>query len=136
MFRAVCSAMSARSRGKLFRMRKLLGLALLTAMSACAPKAVPVPVVTTPKFPDFITPTVPPALATTPAAAGEERGWRFLQTGDLRNAEREFSAAFQASPAFYPADTSLGYVELARKDADAALPHFERVLAEHADDVS
>jgi tetratricopeptide (TPR) repeat protein len=46
----------------------------------------------------------------------------------LKTAEREFSAALKGAPAFYPAETSLGWVELARKDAKAALPHFDRAL--------
>src|SRR5204862_4496611 len=62
------------------------------------------------------------------AAGDEERGWAFLQSGDLNDAEREFVAAMRTAPAFYPAETSLGYVALARKDAKAALPHFDRAL--------
>ena len=42
----------------------------------------------------------------------QERGWRFLQAGDLKSAEREFSTALKTAPAFYPAETALGYVEL------------------------
>ena len=66
----------------------------------------------------------------------QARGWAFLQTGDLKTAEREFTAALKTSPAFFPADTSLGYVELARKDAKAALPHFDRVVDQQAKDVA
>lgn len=104
--------------------------------AACGPKTVPLPVVTTPKYVDFIAPTVPPDLARTPAALNENRGWQFLQAGDLKNAEREFSTAVRLMPAFYPADAALGYVELARKDAKAALPHFDRVLEREPADVS
>src|SRR5580765_3776944 len=100
-------------RGKLFPMRKLL-LAALVCASACAPKTIPVPVVTAPKFPDYVRPAVPPALDNTVAAASASRGWAFLQAGELKTAEREFSAALKATPAFYPAETSLGWVELAR----------------------
>jgi tetratricopeptide (TPR) repeat protein len=113
-------------------------LAVVVFLSACAPKTVAVPVVTAPKFPDFIRPAVPPALAGSAADASASRGWAFLQTGDLRMAEREFAAALKMQPAFYPAETSLGYVELARKDARAALPHFDRALELNAmhDDVA
>jgi tetratricopeptide (TPR) repeat protein len=111
-------------------MRKLL-LAAVVFLSACAPKIVPAPVVTAPKFPDFMRPAVPPAMADSPAAASASRGWTFLQAGDLRTAEREFAAALKAAPAFYPAEASLGYVELARKDARAALPHFDHALELH-----
>ena len=120
---------------KIGLMRKLL-LAGVVLLSACAPKMVPAPVVIAPKFPDFMRPAVPPAMADSPAAASTSRGWAFLQGGDLKTAEREFAAALKTTPAFYPAETSLGYVELARKDARAALPHFDRALdlnAQHDD---
>ncbi len=108
-------------------MRKLL-FAALFVVSACAPKVVPVPVVTAPKYPEFREPAVPAALAGGPAAQSHARGWAFLQTGDLKTAERDFADALKTTPAFYPAETSLGYVELARKDPKAALPHFDRSL--------
>ena len=112
----------------------LLAAALL--MSACAPKIVPPPVVTAPRFPDFIRPTTPPAAASTAAAINADRGWAFLQNGDLKTAEHEFTAALKNDPGFYPAETSLGYLELARKDAKAALPHFDRALEAQTGDVS
>jgi tetratricopeptide (TPR) repeat protein len=106
----------------------------MAAASACAPKTVPAPlVVATPKFPDFLTPAVPPALVGSRAAQNQERGWRFLQAGDFENAKRELALALETAPAFYPADAALGYVELARKDATAALPHFDRALERQAD---
>lgn len=116
-------------------MRKLL-LAAAIAASACAPKIIPAPVVTTPKYPEFIRPTPPAPLARSAAAVNVDRGWAYLQTGDLKTAEREFAAALKNDPAFYPAETSLGYVELARKEAKAALPHFDRALDRQRDDVA
>jgi len=118
-------------------MRKLL-LVTLVFVSACAPKPAPAPMPTAPKFPDFMRPAVPAALAGGPAAASASRGWTLLQSGDLRAAEREFAAALKTMPAFFPAETSLGYLELARKDTKAALTHFDRALALNAlhDDVS
>jgi len=116
-------------------MRRCL-LVVVVLVSACAPKLAPAPVVTAPKFPDFMRPAVPAAYAGSVAAEGASRGWAFLQAGDFKNAERELSAALKAEPAFYPAETSLGYVELARKDAKAALAHFDRALElnpQHAD---
>jgi len=117
---------------------KTLLLFALVLLSACAPKVVPTPVVTAPKFPEFTRPAVPAAMADGPAAAAASRGWAFLQSGDFRTAEREFASALKAQPAFYPAETSLGYLELARKDAKAALPHFDRALELNGqkDDVS
>jgi tetratricopeptide (TPR) repeat protein len=116
-------------------MRRLL-LAALVVVSACAPKIVPPPAVTTPKFPEFVPPAVPPAFANTPAAINQSRGWAFLQNGDVKTAEHEFTAALKNDPKFYPAETSLGYVELARKDAKAALPHFDRALEQQRDELA
>ena len=119
-------------------LRRLALLALLTTVAACAPKTIPTPVVTAgaPRFPDFIAPVIPASLAGTPSAANQERGWQLLQAGDLKNAEREFGAALKLTPAFYPADAGLGYVELAREDAKAALPHFDRALERDAHQLS
>ena len=104
-------------------------LAVLVLSSACAPKAVvPAPVVAAPTFSEFMRPVVPDAMADSPAAAFASRGWAFLQAGDLRTAEHEFATALKTQPAFYPAETSLGYLELARQDAKAALPHFDRAI--------
>jgi tetratricopeptide (TPR) repeat protein len=116
-------------------MRRLL-LTLAVFISACAPAMVPAPVVTTPKFPDFVTPAVPLEFANTAAAINESRGWAFLQSGDLRTAEHEFMAALKNDARFFPAEISLGYLELARKDAKAALPHFDKVLEGRHDQVS
>lgn len=100
-------------------------------VAGCAAKApAPVPVVTAPKFPEFIRPAVPPAFANTDAASLQDRGWIFLQMGDLKSAEREFATALKAAPAFYPAEAALGYVELARKDPKAAVSRFDRALQE------
>src|SRR2546423_7938599 len=81
-----------------------------------------------PRFPQYVQPPIPAAFADSPAAAAYTRAWTFFQAGDLKTAEREFSGVLTAAPMFYPAETSLGYVELARKDPKAALPHFDRAL--------
>jgi tetratricopeptide (TPR) repeat protein len=115
-------------------MRKLGIVALLAVVGACAPKTIPVPAVfSAPKFPDFVEPVVPPELASTLAAASHNRGWSFLQAGDLKSAEREFGVALMSSGAFYPAEAALGYVAMARKDVKAALPHFDRALEQQRD---
>lgn len=117
--------------------RWLIALVLAAAASACTRTVmVTAPVVTTPKFPEFVRPTVPPALASTAGVYGYDRGWAFLQSGDLKSAEREFAVALKLTPAFYPAEASLGYVELARQDPKAALPRFDRALETHRNDVA
>ena len=108
---------------------KRLVVALAIVAGACAEKTVPLPNESATRFEDFIEPTVPSVFATSPSAiASETRGWRFLQAGDFRSAEREFELALKSVPAFFPAETGLGYLELAKKDAKAALPHFEKAL--------
>jgi tetratricopeptide (TPR) repeat protein len=111
---------------------KRLVVALAIVAGACAQKTVPLPNESATRFEDFVQPTIPQALSGYPAAiASQSRGWRFLQAGDFRSAEREFQLALRAAPQFYPSETSLGYLELARKDAKAALPHFEKALLEN-----
>jgi len=117
------------------RLRLYLVLAALMASAACAAKVVQPPVVTAPKFPQFISPDVPAELASTLSAWSHDRGWRFLQAGDLRNAEQEFGLALRA-PDFYPSMTGRGYVELAREEPKAALEYFDKALAVRADYVS
>lgn len=116
----------------------IAALVLLTvAAAACAPKVVvPLPAVTTPKYPDFIQPAIPEAFSGSPVATTQARGWTFLQAGDVKSAEREFSLALKTTPGFAPAEDGLGWVALANKDAKAALPHFERSLERQEADLS
>jgi tetratricopeptide (TPR) repeat protein len=111
------------------RLTRLILVGALVAVSACAPKTLPVPVVTTPRFPEFIQPGVPSTLAGSAAEPNHQRAWAFLQSGDSRNAEREVAAALRLSPEFFPSQALAGYIELARKDANSALPHFDRALS-------
>lgn len=102
------------------------------ALAACAPKRVVVPTAGAPAFPDFVFPSAPEALSAVPAAGQHEVAWSLLQGGDLRAAERGFTAVLQRTPQFYPSEAGLGYVALARKDATAAVAHFDRAIAADA----
>lgn len=115
-------------------MRRWLGaLAVgLVAASACAPKTVPLPVVTTPRYPEFVRPVVPDALAQSAAVGFHERGWTFLQAADLKSAERELEAALRIVPDFYPSEAAFGYVNLAARDPKSALTRFDRALERSA----
>ncbi len=103
---------------------------LAAAIGACATRTLP-PVVTVPRHPDYIRPvvadTAPLVLRT-----GVDRGWQFLQGGDLRNAEREFAAALKAVPNSASAEAALGYVELARGEPAAAEQWFTRAIGRDA----
>ena len=105
-------------------------IACTLAAAACAPvKPVVAPAPGVARFPDFIYPAPPAALAADPAAELHQAGWLWLQAGDLKQAERSFSAALKRAPAFYPAEAGLGYVALAKKDDKVAIGHFERAIA-------
>jgi len=112
-------------------------LVALALLSACAPTVTPpLPTVTAPKYPDFIQPAIPAAYGSSLVATNQSRGWTFLQAGDLRSAESEFSAALKLVSAFYPADDGLGYVALADKDPKTALAHFDHAIEQQSADVS
>jgi len=57
-----------------------------------------------------------------------DAAWRWFQAGDLARAETEFTAILKRSPQFYPSETAMGYVELARKNFEASAARFDRVL--------
>ncbi len=97
--------------------------------TACGRRAVVLPTGGTPQHPDFIEPKVPPSLSSTPASNAQARAWQFLQAGDLRNAEREANVALKTTPDFFPATTTLAYLDLARRDARASIVKFDRALA-------
>ena len=108
---------------------KRLVLALAIVAGACAQKTVPLPNESATRFQDFVEPVIPEVFGGYPAAvASHKRAWRFLQNGEFRDAEREFQLALKSAPQFFPAETGLGYLELARKDPKAALAHFEKAL--------
>ena len=103
----------------------ILHCALVGACAAA--RAVP-PVPTTPHYPEFLYPVVPEPLKFSPGATHIEYAWRYLQANDLRSAEREFAVAAKRSPGLYPADTGVGYVELARRDYEDAIARFDASL--------
>ena len=85
-----------------------------------------------PRYPEFRYPTVP-AGADSIQATRIERGWRYLQADNHRNAQREFEAALKLQPSFHPAATGLGYIELARREAKEAISYFDRALETDAE---
>ena len=112
------------------RARRVAAVAILFALSAaCAPKRAPLPPTgVAPRFPDFVYPAAPSDLGSPAAVERHDVGWRWLQAGDLRAAERNFEAALKQSPDFYPAHAALGWVALAKKDQKEALTHFDRAV--------
>ncbi|MDE3155571.1 MAG: tetratricopeptide repeat protein, partial [Acidobacteriota bacterium] len=113
------------------RLLAWMAAAALVAAAACAPKVVPLPAPGPPHYPEYLYPDVPPAVAGAGPVAHHDRGWRFLQAGDLTNAEREFQAALAGASGFYPAQTGLGDVALARRAPKDALGWFAKVLQQN-----
>src|SRR5688572_11359353 len=99
---------------------------------ACAARAPVPPAVTTPRYPDFVFPAVPPEFAGQDLEKQHRFAWQFLQAGDLNSAERAFNVTLKRTPAFYPAEAALGYVELADRDYAAAVSRFDRALSRSA----
>ena len=112
--------------------RPALCLLPVVLLAACAARTPP-PAPAAPQYPEFLYPALPDAMR---GAAGAERvefGWRYLQSNDLRNADREFAAAVDRSPALYPAQAGAGYVDLARRAYDDALADFGAALGQRPD---
>lgn len=103
-------------------------VAILAIVAGCAARTVTPAPVTTPRHPDFVFPAIPEGSA---PELGElmQRGWQFLQGGDLRNAERDFRSALEQSPQAESPETALAYVNLARRNPDDAVGGFDRALA-------
>ncbi len=103
---------------------------LLALASACAPKAPPAPVGPD-RYPSFVFPEVPPDLARVASRTltAHQTAWRWLQSGNLRNAERSFADALKRTQGFYPAAAGLGYVDLAQQQYKDAVAQFDRALA-------
>jgi tetratricopeptide (TPR) repeat protein len=131
--RAVCSTGCAiwPSSLRLPDVRKLSALFALLFIAGCAARATMPPAPATLRYPEFRYPTVP-AGADTIQVTRIERGWRYLQADNPRNAAREFEAALKLQPSFHPAATGLGYIELARRNAQEAVAFFDRALESDA----
>lgn len=107
-----------------------IGLALVALSGACAKKPVTAPPPPgAPRFADFVFPAAAADLAPQPIRDQHAAAWQFLQAGDAKAAEREFTAILKLAPAFYPAEAGLGYAAIARKDAQAGIAHFDKALA-------
>lgn len=111
------------------RLARVAAIALFTmTLAACAARTTTPAAPPTPQFPDFVFPAVTdPALAS--FAEQQRASWQWLQSGDLRAADRGFSGILRTRPAFAPAESGLGYVALARRQAADAVERFDRALA-------
>ena len=122
---------SAMARADRLRAGNLAHVCVLTTLvlgAACAPRMAALPPVVPAKFPDYIFPAPPQGLGTPAVIERHDLGWRWLQAGEPRTAERHFTAALKQVPDFYPAEAGLGYSALARSEYKAAALHFDRAV--------
>jgi len=104
------------------------GLMVAFFAATCATR---IPVVTTPRYPDFVFPVVPSAYMDSAVAGENQNAWTFLQVGDLVEAEQRFAGLLGDNPDFYPAATGLGWVDIAQGEYDSAVVHFNQVVENH-----
>ncbi len=112
----------------LWRLGVCLTIAFVLAACGGRPVTAPAPA-GPPKFAEFIFPAAPPNLGPPDLLDAHARAWQFLQAGDTKEADRDFTSILKIAPAFYPAETGLGYSAFARKDSQAAVAHFDKALA-------
>jgi tetratricopeptide (TPR) repeat protein len=111
--------------------RLALVVGVVVVVSGCAARSVMPPAPVAPRYPEFRYPDVP-RDADSIQVTRIERGWRYLQSDNARNAEREFQAALKLQPSFHPAATGLAYLELTRREPDDAVTFFDRALESDA----
>jgi len=129
--RTVLHRVVPRSMSRVRSASVLLAVGVAMSVSACAARVAPTPpVVGTPRYPNFLFPSVPDEYAASPGAATHQRAWLFLQAGDLREARRGFTTVLQAQRDFFPAEVGLAYVDLADRDVDEAIAKFGRTIGE------
>ena len=108
------------------RLVSVVAILLALVVSACASRPPTAAVVAAaPKYPDYPTPVVPGDLTPPPEVLSRhQHAWSRLQSGDLRGATREFNDIIKKTPAFYPAETGLGFALLADREYAEAAKHF------------
>jgi tetratricopeptide (TPR) repeat protein len=112
--------------------RSIVAVLFLVCLAGCARTAAP-PVVTTPRYPDYIFPTLAqPDPKQAELLRAHDAAWRWFQSGDLARAEAGFGAVLKRSPQFYPSETAMGYLDLSRKNYEQAGQRFDRVLQSNA----
>ncbi len=105
-------------------------LVLLAGAAACARPSAPV-MPAAPRYADVAGLEIPAGVVVTPELeARHSAGWRRFQSGDLRGATREYSAALALQPGFFPSQTGMGYVAFQEEKWGDAAKWFDAALAQ------
>jgi tetratricopeptide (TPR) repeat protein len=109
-------------------MRRLLAIAFsLVVVAACGPK-IPPAAPGAPHYPDYVFPA-PAANSPSADRAGQREAWDTLQAGNPGSAERQLNELLKRAPGDPSILASLGYVALAKRDADQAVARFNDSIA-------
>jgi tetratricopeptide (TPR) repeat protein len=108
-----------------------LAVIVTVFLSGCGATTTAVHVPGAPHYPELAYPEPPPGV---PPLAVERHqiGWQWLQSGDLKAAERSFSGNLKDFPDFYPSEAALGLIAMVRKDYKTAVTHFDRAVVTNA----
>lgn len=110
--------------------RAAVAAMVVVSGSAACSTALPPALPSAPAYPDVPALEVPASLRVTPdVTARHGSAWRRFQSGDLRGAARDYAAALQLAPGFYPAEAGLGWVAFEEGQWEEAARRFDRVLA-------
>ncbi|MEO8482915.1 MAG: tetratricopeptide repeat protein [Acidobacteriota bacterium] len=120
-------------------MRRLRRLALAIAVVAagltcagCASPQTPPPKTATPSTATsaYPMPDIPPGVSVTPDVRTKHtEAWRRFQSGDIRGSSSTFTDILKRSPGFYPAETAMGFVQLAGRQYKNASARFATATA-------
>lgn len=112
------------------RMRHLAWIVVLATGAAACAKPAPPAMPAAPKFADVPGLEIPAGVAVTPEIeARHTAGWRRFQSGDLRGAARDYSAALALKPDFFPSQAGMGYIAFQEEKWEDAAKWFDAAIA-------
>ena len=108
---------------------RLFSVCLVTAAAlVLASCSVRVPIVTEPRYPNFVYPNVIEPDTERDVRQRHRDAWSFLQVGQIEEAERRFAELVHSDEMFYPALAGLGWVSLAQGGFTDAAGYFDAAL--------
>lgn len=113
------------------RLRIVWVMIMLAGVAACA-RPVPPAMPAAPRFADVPGLEIPAGVAAPPEVVERHTaGWRRFQSGDLRGATRDYSAALALSPNFYPSQAGMGFIAFQEGKWDDAAKWFDAAITQN-----